>query len=88
MYDASEHTGWKRCHARKLSDAHSAALIAAFNKTYDSSADGHLYPYVERVCKIYLKMWLHNSGSALHLQRGNLIARAIREVSLHAYLRS
>ena len=76
---------WSRCYADPLSKLLAKSLSRAFGKKLkpDMQKTSSIFPFIERVVKIYLREWKKKGRSELHLLRVELTQKAVEVVQKH-----
>ena len=78
-------TKWTRCYADALTAVVEKNLSNAFNAKLDPAtrAKAAMYPFCQRVLRVYLREWKKHGTSELHEQRDKLVAEAVSVVQKH-----
>ena len=76
---------WTRCYADALPAIVEKNLSNAFNAKLDTATRGKaaMYPFCQRVLRVYLREWKKHGKSELHEERDKLVAEAVSVVQKH-----
>ena len=76
---------WSRCYADPLTALLEKNLSRAFNSklTIDDQKKAAMYPFCQRVLRLYLREWRKSGKSELHEQREKFVQLAVEVVQKH-----